>query len=235
MTSKTRVQLKELTTDLLDGFNLGDGIFNSLLDIAQSIIENKRPWMILRAQDTTQQVSSSDNFETQKSLPADFRKWYSRAPIVLLDSNQEPVAHLREIPINLKNRYKHDNGKFYVNYRTKKLFICGKQTQTFTIQQNYILRTTAVSADNNNIWDFPQDFHSILAMWVAVIHREGIDYDPISANNASGITRQIQEIWAAMTDWDNDLQQGTVEGRDFPYDGEGRHLGELSGQISKLI
>ncbi len=83
----TKAQLYTFVTSLLDGNPIDTTLFDTLLNIAQMRRENERPWMILRAEDTSQTVSSGNTFETQKDLPTDFRKWYTRFPIVLTDSN----------------------------------------------------------------------------------------------------------------------------------------------------
>ncbi|MBT9175110.1 MAG: hypothetical protein DDT22_00784 [candidate division WS2 bacterium] len=227
---RSRSELKELTTELLDGVTLGDSLFNSLLDTAQSWIEGLRPWVILRTVDETRILTSANTFQTEHNLPADFRRWYGVAPIALLDSRRNEVVRLREVPISQKNQYK-DKSVFYANYRTRRLFVCGSYSQTFTIQQNYIMSSGAVS--DNKAWVFPGEYSPILAYLVAVYFRESIDYDPLSAKNVTGVTKQIQAILANMFEWDDQLQLSATEGQD--YTGDGRYSSEFGGSLRNLI
>lgn len=225
----TKAQLYTFVTSLLDGLEMDTVLFSNFLNISQMRRENMRPWMILRSEDSSQTVSSGNTFLTEKSLPTDFRRWYSRSPVVIIDSANNPMAYLKEVPIGQKYTHKGNGSKFYTNYATNKLFICGDWSQSGTIIQNYIKKSTLVSADGENEWIFPSEYHEILGLDVAVMQKLGVDYDII--NNAQGNNQATlaNTIFMQMAEWDDELQNSSVQGVD--YGSGGSYSGELSGRI----
>lgn len=222
-----REQLKNTTTELLDGFQLSDGLWNSLCDIAQDYVEGQRQWMELRGYDETQTLTTNNTFETEKSLPSDFKRFYSRTPILLL-KEKNAVSNLVEIPLNLKNRYKDHNNRFYVNYNTGKLYICGKPSETLTIQQNYIIKPKKISEDNDWVLN-----EKIIPVLIAIFHRRGIDYDIVGARNADELVEQAKAMLSNMAEDDSSKAEGTLQGQD--YGGGGYGYSEMGGSINNLL
>ena len=231
-----RDQLLEFTTGLLDGATIDDTLFDSLLDIAQLHRENLRPWVVLRIEDSTQTALTSDTYLSSKNLPSDFRKFYSRFPVVLTDNDGNAVRSLREIPLNMKNVYRNDPDKFYVNYATKKLYICGNQSQNLTIRIFYIVRTPKLTSDYTSTWALASydDFEKILGLDVAVYHKLGVDYDII--NNAQGNANAAlaNMMLGSMTEWDNELALSTQQGVDYGSS-MNRPSTEMSGSVNNLL
>ena len=231
-----RDSLYTFVTSLLDDFEIDLTLFYTLLDVAQSNRENARPWVILRTEDSTQSAVSGETFESQHSLPTDFRKFYSRFPIVLTDSSGNVVRKLREVPINMRHEHKDDPSKFYVNYVTRKIYLCGTQTTTSTLRQFYIRKPTKISASASNTWDFSayDDYEKILAFDVAVMHKHGIDYDQINAVQGDKNAAQAALIFSMMSEWDNELANSAQQGVDYgssPISG----FSEYSGNSRDLI
>lgn len=211
----TKTELYAFVTSLLDGNPLESTLFDTFLNIAQMRRENQRPWMILRTEDTSQTVSPGNTFETIKDLPTDFRKWYTRFPIVLADSSGNAQQFLRETPLSMKLANRTDITKFYCDYSAGELFICGSPAQALTVHQYYIRKTYLVSANNANEWTFPTEYHSILGFDIAVMFKLGVDYDVI--NNAQGNANAAQAamIFEQMSEWDSDLQNSSIQGQDY--------------------
>lgn len=230
----TKTELYTFTTSLLDGLEMEETLFDTFLNIAQMYWENQRPWMILRSEDTSQTISTGNTFETEKSLPTDFRKWYTRFPIVLTDSQANSQQFLREIPISMKLAYKQDISRFYCNYRTNKFYVCGQPSQSLTIRQYYIMKTTLVSASDSNDWDFPTEYHPILALSVATYHKLGIDYDIINNSQASNNAALAVQIYMSMSEWDSDLQNSSIQGQDYGS-GQGWTGNSSGGRMSPDI
>jgi hypothetical protein len=228
--------IRAAVVELLDGNDMSDSLFDLYLNSSQTFWENRRPWVVMRTEDATQTVSPSDTFETEKSLPANFRKWYTMYPIVLTDAAGNECARLKEIPIQSKNRFKDDPTKFYCNYRTKKLYICGRQPQGYTVRQYYIARGTKISANDENTWDLdPNDeYTQIHAFTIAAKFKHGVDYDVI--NNAQGDehAKSAAEMYSTMTDWDNELQLEQLP-LDYGEDGQSASFSETGGRLSGLI
>jgi hypothetical protein len=233
----TKANLYSFVTSVLDDFVMDATLFSSLLDVAQSNRENSRPWVILRTSDSTQTANTSDSFTTGKTLPADFKRCYTRDSIVLTDSQGNVVRKLREIPLHAVNEYKSDGGKFYINYATRQFFICGTQSQNATINLYYIKNTTKISAADTNEWFFDSyddAYSKMLGFDVAVMHKHGIDYDQINAIQGDKNAIQAELIFRGMSDWDTYLAQQAQEGLDYAG-GASSGFSELGGRTSNLI
>lgn len=232
----TRTELKALVTSLLDNYELDDSVFEAFLDTAQAIREGHRPWVALRAEDSTQSISTSNTFETEKSLPTDFRKWYTRFPVVLTDANGNPMQYLAEVPIHMKTAYKDEPSRFYCNYRTSKLYLCGKPGTSLTVRQYYIRRATKISAAAANTWELdPNDeYTKILGFDVAALWKRGIDYDVISNPQGDAHAAAAAALFKQMEEWDAELQESALQGQ--TYGNPGTYFGAdgLSGRLSGL-
>ncbi len=230
----TKAEIYAFVTSLNDASPVEESLFNTLLNTAQMNRENDRPWVILRTEDSSKTRGTADTFETPYDLATDFRRWYTRYPIILTDAQGNAVKSLREIPINMKNVYRNDDGKFYVDYKLRKLYICGTVPQSLTIRQYYIGKTTLVSAADGNSWDFPSEYHQILGFDVAVMHKLGVDYDRVNAAQADNNALQAALIFKQMEDWDGALQLSSTEGVDYGSSPSGG-FGEMSGNARSLL
>lgn len=222
-----RSQLYTFVTALLAGIQPDETTFETYLDIAQARIEGLRPWVKLRAVDSTQTLSPSDTFQTPKTMPADFDRWYAEMPVVLVDANGSPL-YLAEIPFYQRFTYQKAGGHFYTDPATNLLYVCGTYSQAQTIHQHYLKTSTLVSAAAGNSWIFPARFHKLLALMVAVFWKKGIDYDIISNVQADSQAGQAAELLDVMTTWDAELQQNAQRGLD-PFQSLDGLTGTLNG------
>ena len=210
----TREELYTFTTSLTGDYQMDETLFATFLNIAQMYWENKRPWVILRAEDSSQTISTSNTFETAKSLPTDFRKWYDRFPISLTDSQGNNYCNPREVPINFRFANRQDNNKFYCNYGAGTIFFCGSQPQSLTVHQFYIKKTTLVSASASNSWSFPSEYHPILGLSVATYWKLGVDYDIINNVQGNANAGLANAMFQQMAEWDSDLANSAIQGMD---------------------
>lgn len=232
----TREEIYNFVTGLLDGYEMDVDVFNSFLDTAQAIREGQRPWVALRTENTSQTVTAGNTFETQKTLPANFRKWYTRFPIVLTDSLGNAQRYLREIPINMKSAYKGDASRFYADYFNKKFYVCGDVSQTFTARLYYIRKTEKISEADENTWELdPNDeYTKILAYDVAVLWKKGVDYDVISNPQADMHGAAAGALFHVMEEWDAELAESGLQGMDYGSIGSGRYMSEAGGSLGLL-
>ena len=229
----TKTQLYTLLTSILDGNEIDQTLFESLLDMAQMLRENARNWVILRTEDSTQTMTASNSYLTSHDLPSDFRKWYNRTPIVLVDSQGEVQARLTEIPIQEKDRYKH-SANFYCDYANSKIYICGSYNQALTIKQYYQKKATLVSLADTNEWAFPSEYHKILAFDVAVFYKLGVDYDVINNQQGNNNASVANAIFKAMTEWDGELAESGLNGQDYNIS-RSCNFGTTWGNLNNLI
>lgn len=221
----TKSELYTFVTGLLDGIEMDTTLFDTFLNIAQMYWEGRRPWMILREEDSSQTVSTSNTFTTAKSLPTNFRRFYARYPIVLVDSQGNPQVYASQVGLQSKFTYRSDLGKFYCKYGNSQFFLTGSFSQSLTAYLYYIKKTTLVSADDDNQWDFPSEYHPILGLSVATYYKLGVDYDIVNNAQADNNAALANGIFAQMSDWDDSLQENSVEGEEYGTNGQSYFTG----------
>ena len=226
----TKAELYTFVTSLNDGYQMGTSLFDTFLNIAQMRRENQRPWMILRSVDTSNSITGANTFLTANTLPTDFRKWYSATPIALVNAQGDIQQRCSEVQINDRNSYKGFLDKFYCDYGNSQFFMCGTPSQSFTLNLFYIKKSTLVSSADGNEWIFPSEYHPILGLDVSVMWKLGVDYDVI--NNAQGNANAglANAIFEQMTEWDSDLQNSSLQGRDYPPPTHGGFT-QLGGRV----
>jgi len=216
-------QMKELTTQLLNGYALGTDEFNRLLHFAQAKYESLRDWMILKSLDTSQTITPSTIYTTPKSLPSDFMRFLSDRPIVLVGSTAGDEIECVEIPLEKRERHRFDFGKFYVDYKNSAISFTGTPNGSYTVNQFYLYKPSDIS--NIVSWVFPSWCHALLPYDIAVNYKGGIDYDSISESQARYNQQQIDQILERMVLWDAKMQASQLEGLDRYYHRERPWMG----------
>ena len=209
----TRDDLYTLTTSLTSGVAIDTSLFDTFLDVAQMQLEGLRPWVILRTSNVSQSASPADTYQTAKTLATDFKEWWDEAPMQLLDVNNNP-SYLWEVPFADRYLYQKTGQKFCVDYPNNVFYLLGNITQNYTILQNYIKIPTLVSSSASATWVFPERFHKILALMVAIFWRKGVDYDIFNQTLAGNQEQQVAAILDIMTRWDSNLQYSMQRGKD---------------------
>jgi len=204
----TGTTLKQLTTDLLGGAELGDTLFYQLLNIAKNNREGLRPWIILRAEDSEETASSGDTFETMKDLPSDFRRTLTRDTMVLRAG--ESILRYTQIPFSSRQIDRKRNQVFYIDLANSQYALCGSVSKTHVIYLYYIKKSTDIEEATE--WVFPSEYHPILAFDVAVMHKGGIDFDDINARMAQYNGLDARMIERMMIKWDNEMQLAEQQG-----------------------
>lgn len=222
-----KAELYTFVKSLLEGQEMETTLFDTLLDVAQMNVEGLRPWVYLRASNTSQSASSADSFLTAKTLATDFREWYDEAPIELIDANNNSFP-LLEVPIKDQYACRSESGRFCVDYPNGSFYLLGNIGQAYTIRQNYIKLPTLVSSADSASWIFPIRFHKILGLAVAIYWKLGVDYDIISNAQANNQAAQYAAIYDVMSRWDSTLQANMQRGKD-PFNSNSIGYGSTSG------
>lgn len=217
-----RTAIYNFVTSLLFGYQMDETTFEAFLDVAQDQVEISRPWIVLRAEDSSLSVGTSNDFTVAFTIAptnSDFSRWIQAtptgAPIVLTDSQNNPQGFL-EVPLAQKFSYKDAGAKLFCDYGLKKFYLCGKITQSYTIHQFYLKKSAQVSANANNIWLFDSygySFSKVLGFLIA-LQWKGVDYDIINLQNAGELGKAAAGILDQMTRWDSELQQSMQAGKD---------------------
>lgn len=203
--SLTYDELNTLTTELLGGQNLGETLFSQLLNMAKNRRESSRDWVILRSFDSSISFSSSDEYDDTQTLPARFLRVYSADPSesgVFLVNGSERTP-LSPIPFVQRYNYKDTDGYYYIDHKNNKIGRTGTKSGTLHL---YFLQGSEDIADGTS-WTFPDFAHPLLAFDVAVIHKGGIDWDTVNANQVPYNRLTIRELESQLAMWDARLQQ----------------------------
>lgn len=217
----TRDEMLSLTNSILSD-DIADEVFDALLDTTQEYIEGQRPWMILRKTDSSQVVLGGTSISTKYNLPSSFDRWYEDFPVQLVNAAApQSVYPLREVPIARKFVEQFNPWKFFCDYSDNALYLCGAQIAGLTIFQFYIYTPPRISQKVGdtypNEWVFPEKYHKIIPWLCAAFNKNGVDYDPLNAQQATEDEKIVLKMWDSMTKWDDELQNGSITGLDEPF------------------
>lgn len=208
----TGQELYDFTTQLLAGRAMDATPFFIMLNLAKNIRELKRPWMVLRTEDSSQSFSSSTSIDVTKDLPADFLRPLERKPLVLVSSSGSVLDNYKTIKYPDRHAKADESGFVFFNYKTRKFGITGSLSQTYTAYLQYIAKGATITAGSS--WDnFDSAFHPILAADVAVMQKGSVDYDDINSRMVQYHGMTISDIERAMNMWDDSLQRSELGGR----------------------
>lgn len=208
----TGQQIYDACTTLNNGQNLDQTWFLNALQQEQSIVEAEREWFILKKQDTTKTLLSTDTFKTSKALPLDFNFWQEERPIVLVDptNTNNFQDYWVEVPFSNLITYQNYAYRYAVDLLNSQMFFSGPVDRTYTIYMNYISKPAAVTLVTS--WVFPSQYHMYLVHAILAVWKEGGDYDDVNARQAVRNDKDAKRIMETMEKWDARLQTAALRG-----------------------
>lgn len=216
-----RDNAKALFIELTNSQEITDALFDSYLDMSQAYVEQQRPFMYIRGEDSSQTISGSLTLTTRLNLATDFLRWYdakrSIQLIATLGPNSFDNLTLLEIPIAARFQQQFSSNKSFMDYANKQFGITGTLTKTYTVYQFYIKQMPLVSATDGNgkyttTWWPPNYFKSVLALLAAAFWQLGADYDVLSNPKGNQHAKMAASILNAMAVWDDDLAHNAQVG-----------------------
>lgn len=216
-------ELRQLTTELLDGREIGASKYAQLLKVAKRKREKMRPWMALRTVDTSLTWTGADTYQTLKSLPADFLKPFNayvprerlgapRTPIVLTAGDE--VIYTQGIPLGAQLQVKDTQFYHYFDFAQKKFGLTGRANRVYTINLHYIKSSTDPNSNGGDLdawtWDLSNDDALILAVDIAMMQKGGIDFDDINARMVQFHGLDVRDLQRGMIKWDDELQRASL-------------------------
>lgn len=205
----TGSELYTFTTDLLSGESISETLFYNLLNTARVIREDERPWQVLMAVDNSLEYTTQDDYDTAKDLPSNFVKFVRRTenqPQIILEekSNANNTHEVLVIPNSQKRMYKKSNDYASIDMKNKKLYFLGTNNSiNYKVYLNYIYRPEDIESTTE--WDFPSEYHKILAYDVVAMYRGGVDYDDPNAQLCAYDRIIANQLLQAMYSWDDEL------------------------------
>jgi hypothetical protein len=106
----TGTELQVFATEINGGATISDTLLFQYINKAKAIVEQMRPWMVLRKTDTSKSVTAGNTWQTAIDLSGitDLSRFYeteSSASIKLFDGNNR-IEEYRQAPWNERLYYK---------------------------------------------------------------------------------------------------------------------------------
>ena len=206
-------ELYILTTEFLGGTSLDEILFYQILNMKKDVLEMERDWMILRTFDSTITFTSSDDYTSTKTLPDRFLRVYTpfddmtkaQTGVYIVDSSGNKIP-LKPIAFARRFDFKDVEGYYYLDIKNRKIGRTGTTAGTLHI---FFLQGTAEITESST-WEFPTWAHPLLAYFIAIEQKGGIDWDTINANQVPYNNKSLGMIERNLNMWDARLQQSEL-------------------------
>ena len=231
----TGSELTTFITSLNAEANIDATLLDVLVDNARTIIEEERPWMVLRKTDTSKTVTIANTWQTAIDLStiSDFSRFYMNQDgvvIKLFDGNNR-VDYITLKSFDQRLEYKDVSGTAVYNANTKQLYINGTIAFAGTLYIPYIATSTAIDLTSTSaVWSsFPSRFLPVLGYYAIGINKGAIDYDSINREMLPENRATLNALKNAMEKWDNEMQLNTIQSNDpSEYPGGYPRLGAVN-------
>jgi hypothetical protein len=231
----TGAELTTFITSLNAEANIDATLLDVLVDNARTVIEEERPWMVLRKTDTSKTVTTANTWQTAIDLStiSDFSRFYMNQDgvvIKLFDGNNR-VDYITLKSFDQRLEYKDVSGTAVYNANTKQLYINGTVAFAGTLYIPYMATSTAIDLTSDSaVWtSFPARFLPVLGYYAIGINKGAIDYDSINREMLPENRATLNALKNAMEKWDNEMALATIQSNDpSEYPGGYPRLGAVN-------
>lgn len=227
----TGIELNTFLTDLNAGAAIDLTLGDVLVNTARAVIEEERPWMVLRKVDTSLSLTTASTWNTPVSIAGitDFSRFYSETPIRLFDGNNQ-VMYFTMVPFDRQLEYKDTSGTFCFDENTGNLYFNGILAFSGTLYISYVATTDGIDLEADTaIWSpFPARFLPLIGFYAIGIFKGAVDYDSINRQMLPENRAALEALKNAMEKWDNERQLSTMENNDPSGDSDGFRSGAIN-------
>jgi hypothetical protein len=216
----TGVQLKTFITSLNAEAAIDDTLLGTLVETARTILEEERPWMVLRKTDTSKTVTTGNTWQTAINLNTitDFSRFYAPeddAPIKLFDGNNQVERYYLKA-LDMRLDYKDISNTAIFDENASTLYLNGNVAFPGTLWLHYIATSPEIDLDSNDpVWTlFPRRFLPILGFYAVGIYKGAVDYDDINKLMLPENRETLRALKHAMEKWDNERQHASLVSND---------------------
>lgn len=198
----------ELMTELNGGASIGEVLRVQLLNLGKGLIEQIRPWNILRATDLSKTVVAGGNqWQTAIDLSTltRFNRFFGDYPVRVFDGNNG-ITYYRQVPFFERLRYRDIGETFVYDEKNKLMYLNGNISRGGTLWINHIQDTPDLEDEDTSTWVFPSWSHYIIPYLAVGLHKGGIDYDDINRLMAADNRSTAAAIMQRLETWDNEKQ-----------------------------
>lgn len=219
----TGAELRTFIINLNGGAEIDSVLIEQFVNIAKTILEGERDWMVLRKTDTSKSITTGSLWSTAIDISTitDFSKFYGDYPIRIFDGS-EGKDYIRQVPWESRLDNKNVSGTFVYDANGKRIYINGTVATNGTLYQNYIATTEDIDLEStSSVWTtFPSRFAPMLGFYAIGVYKGAVDYDEINKMMLPANQGVMLALKNTMEKWDTDLQQSAIESNDpsSPYD-----------------
>lgn len=210
---------QELTT-FITGLNgeatIDETLLGTLVETARVILEEERPWMVLRKTNTSKSITTGNTWQTAIDLSTitDFSRFYGEEPITLFDGDNIR-DYFRQVPFDRRLEYKDASGTFCFDENAKIMYINGSVSVGGTLYINYLCNSPAIDLSSTSaVWTNFSKFLPILGFYAIGIFKGAVDYDSINKLMLPENRIVLNALKNAMEKWDNERQMSSIENND---------------------
>lgn len=198
-----------------------------LIDNAKTILEEERPWVVLRKTNTSKTVTTANTWQTAIDLSTitDFSRFFDDAGIVIkLFDGDSRIDYYRLVPFDRRLEYRNVGGTCVYDENTKSLYLNGTVAFNGTLWIPYIATTPEIDLTSASaVWTvFPSRFLPILAYYAVGIYKGAVDYDDINRQMLPTHAEVLQALKLAFEKWDDNKQLTELQTND-PTEGNVWH------------
>jgi len=209
-------ELYDFLTLLNGGATIDATLADILVDNAKTILEEERPWEVLRKTDTSLSITTSNTWETAIDLSTitDFSTFYGEF-IKIFDGNNR-IDYIRLVPFDRRLENKDNSGTACYDENSKTLYINGTVAFSGTLYIPHVSTSTAIDLTSTSaVWTvFPSRFLPILGYYAIGIYKGAIDYDSINKLMMPENRETLKALKRAMETWDNTKQLNSLNFND---------------------
>jgi hypothetical protein len=174
-----------------------------LANMAKGKLEAELKLEITKKLDTSNTSVVGSTYLSTYPLPADF---FEVLPTIYVGT-----APRYQIPFERRLLYKDDSSKFYINQAAGTFSLCGTVTTSETVTIPYIYDTPAIADDDNEVVVWPERFHMLIPMQMAIMWPaiEGGDKSRSWDDRWQSFYIQLKN---ALIDWDHSQKLAALGG-----------------------
>lgn len=208
----------------ITGLNADATIDPTLLDVladnGKAILEEERPWMVLRKTDASKTVTTGNTWQTAIDLSTitDFSRFYANddGVVIKLFDGVDRLERYFLKPFDERLEYKNVSNTCVYDENAKILYLNGTVPFTGTLNIPYMATSTPVDLTSEDpVWtNFPPRFLPILGYYAIGIYKGAVDYDSITKMMLPSNAAALGALKNAMEKWDNEKQLAAIQSND---------------------
>ncbi len=203
----TGTELETFCTELNGGASIGTTVLFQFINLAKAMVEQLRPWVLLRYTDTSKTVAADNTWQTAIDLSTIDRlnRFYGQTPIKLFDGNNR-IQYFKQMPFDRRLEYRLRPNTFVYDEASKTLYLNGTLQFAGTLYIDHVKDSPDITDDDNSSWVFPSWSHALLGFYAVAINKGGVDYDDINRLMAPDNRAQANAIIQRLEAWDGEKQ-----------------------------